>query len=55
MVYADSSGRNGLSAGIFLISLALLLVELVLTRIFSVIMFHHFFNRLTRNTKAFFG
>ena len=31
-----------LDAGIFTVSLAILLVELLLTRIFSVVMYHHF-------------
>ena len=38
-----SGGRpTALDAGIFAVSLAILLVELLLTRIFSVVMYHHF-------------
>lgn len=38
-----SKGRmRTLGPGIFLVSLAVLLIELLLTRIFSVVMFHHF-------------
>ncbi len=41
-MHASGGRPTALDAGIFAVSLAILLVELLLTRIFSVVMYHHF-------------